>query len=91
MPVIVDREPKAPPLPPQPADLIREWGPRVRAIDSCIELDYSWANSAITICDMRVPNALRYRDLYTSADLSRGEYKRDGDLERRVKAFMEGR
>jgi hypothetical protein len=40
---------------------------------------------------MRVPNALRYRDLYTSADLSREEYKREGDLERRVKAFMEGR
>ena len=72
----------------QPADLIREWSPILLEIEPDAVLDFSWARNAITICDMRQPNALRYGDLYTGSEIDGGMYKVAGDFERRVNAFM---
>jgi len=82
--------PKPKPLAPpqQPADIIREWTPLLRKIDDNAELDFSFAKDAITICDMRVPNALRYGVLYGRRDLQDGLHKLPGDFERRVRDFM---
>ena len=76
---------KTPPL--QPSDLIRQWAPWLREFEPYAELDYSWPRRAITICDMRVPNALRFGVMYTDAEIVNGAYS-DEDRERRVKAFM---
>lgn len=72
----------------QPADLVREWSPLLREIEPDAVLDFSWARNAITICDMRRPNALRYGDLYTAAEIANGLHKAFGDFEKRVGAFM---
>lgn len=76
------------PPPPQPADLVRQWGPLVRSIDPHIELDFSFAKNAIEICDMRVPNALRYGVLFTRKEIDEGVYKKPDEIERRVREFM---
>lgn len=78
---------KQAPLPLQPADYIRQWVPMVRAIDENAELDFSFAKDAITICDMRVPNALRYGNLFTRKELQEGK-PASGEVERRVREFM---
>lgn len=74
--------------PKQPAELIREWAPIVREINPMAELDFSFANDAITICDMTVPNALRYGNLFTRYEVLDCIYKLPGELEKRVRAFM---
>ena len=79
--------PKKKSNPPQPADLIRDWSRWLRNFEPMAELDFSWPKQAITICDMRVPNALRYGILYTVAEVANEAYS-DADRERRVKAFM---
>lgn len=71
-----------------PAELIAEFNPIAKAIDKKIELDYSFYRAAITICDMTVPNAMRYGDLYTLDELHENLHKIPGDLVRRIKAFM---
>ena len=86
-----EKKPKLITPPPQPADLIREWAPWLRRFEPSAEIDFSWSRDAITICDMRTPNALRYRDLYTTAELVNGDHKRVGDVDRRVRSFMEGK
>lgn len=88
--MVVHASPKPkPPAPPvQPADLIREWAPMLKRIDPNAELDFSFAQDAITICDMRVPNALRYGVLYGRRDIQEGLHKVAGDFERRVREFM---
>lgn len=78
---------KIPPPPPQPADYIRQWAPMVRAIDENAELDFSFTKDAITICDMRIPNALRYGNLFTRTELQKGQ-PAPGEVERRVREFM---
>jgi hypothetical protein len=72
----------------QPADLVREWIPLVRDIDRFAEIDFSYRDDAITICDMRAPAALRWGILYRRHELQDNLYKIQGDLERRVKEFM---
>jgi len=72
----------------EPADLIREWSPLLHEIEPDAVLDFSWARNAITICDMRRPNSLRYADLYTVPEINGGMHKVTGDFERRVNAFM---
>jgi hypothetical protein len=81
------KQKQAPP-PPQPADYIRQWAPMVRAIDENAELDFSFAKDAITICDMRIPNALRYGNLFTRTELAAEAHKKPGEVERRVREFM---
>ncbi len=83
------------PAKPQPptrqrrgADCVIEWGAKLRDIEPMAELDFSWSHDAVTICDMRIPNALRYGDLYSSAEVARGDDRKPGDFERRVRAFM---
>lgn len=78
---------KSTPPPPQPADYIRQWAPMVRAIDENAELDFSFTKDAITICDMRIPNALRYGNLFTRTELQKGQ-PAPGEVERRVREFM---
>ena len=80
------KQKQAPP-PPQPADYIRQWAPMVRAIDENAELDFSFTKDAITICDMRIPNALRYGNLFTRKELQEGKPAL-GEVERRVREFM---
>lgn len=72
----------------QPADLIAEWAPWVKTNFPFVELDFSFSQNAITICDMRVPNALRYGVLYKKDETEMGEHKKPGDLERRIREFM---
>jgi len=79
--------PKKKSQPRQPNDLIRDWTRWLRDFEPMAELDFSWPKQAITICDMRVPNALRYGILYTVAEIANEAYS-DTDRERRVKAFM---
>ena len=80
------------PIPPKVirrgADCVVEWGRKLREIEPEAELDFSWSRDAVTICDMRMPNALRYGDLYKSAEIARDEDLRPGDFEKRVAAFM---
>jgi len=83
-----NRKVKAAVAPMQPADLIRQWAPLVHAWEPMAELDWSFNQDAITISDMRVTNALRYGVLYTRHEIEDCLYKIDGDLERRLKAFM---
>lgn len=78
----------APAAEKQPADLIREWSPLLREIEPDAVLDFSWTRNAITICDMRRPNALRYGDLYTAVEIAHELHKTFGDFEKRVSAFM---
>lgn len=79
-----------PPPPPQPADLVREWTPIAKEIDPAAELDFSFARDAITICDMRTPNALKYCDLFTRRELeqTRGFRPTTEEVERRIRKFM---
>jgi hypothetical protein len=75
------------PPPPQPADLIRQWQPLAYGVSDAAELDFSFVKDAITICDMRVPNALRYGVLFTRRELQ--ERRRTADeVEQRVREFM---
>jgi hypothetical protein len=74
--------------PKQPAELVREWNQAVRAINPMAELDFAFAADAITICDMTVPNALRYGILFKRAEINDGLYKLPGEIEKRVRAFM---
>jgi hypothetical protein len=76
------------PPPPQPAELINRWRDLVRSIDECAELDFSFAKNAIEICDMRVPNALRYGVLFTRREIDEGAWRRPDEIERRVREFM---
>jgi hypothetical protein len=78
----------APPSVKQPSELMREWAPHVRSLNPMAELDFSFSKDAIVICDMTVPNALRYGVLYTRAEINDGLYKLAGDIDRRVNAFM---
>lgn len=77
-----------PEKPKQPAELIREWAPLARSISPMAELDFSFSKDAITICDMTVPNALRYGDLFRRAEINDNLYKLPGEVERRIRAFM---
>lgn len=70
------------------ANCIVEWSRKLREIEPEAELDFSWVRDAVTICDMRMPNALRYGDLYKSAEIARDEDLKPGDFEKRVAAFM---
>lgn len=76
------------PPPPQPAELVRQWAKLVRDIDVDAELDFSFAKDAITICDMRAPNALRYGVLFTRKELDDLAYRKPDEIERRVREFM---
>lgn len=71
-----------------PAELIREWAPLVRNINPMAELDFSFSQDAITICDMTVPNALRYGALFHRNEIDDNFHKIGGEVERRVRAFM---
>ncbi len=79
---------RPPRVPDQPADLVRKWSAQLRQTEPMAELDFSFSRDAITICDMRVPTALRYGDLYTRAEIEDNLHRVDGDMERRVAAFM---
>ena len=56
-------------------------------VGSNAELDFSWKDDAITICDMRIPSALRYGVLYTRKEIQdlEGEFP---DFKARVSKFM---
>jgi hypothetical protein len=73
----------------QPADLLDRWRPLVRELEPYAELDFSFSQNAITICDMRAPASLRYGKLFTTQEITDGAYKPKGELERRVRAFMD--
>ena len=79
---------RPPPAKEHPADLIVLWTPMLKRLEPDLEIDYSFAKDAITMCDMRRPSALRYGNLYTGEELDRGEYRKVGDIERRVRSFM---
>jgi hypothetical protein len=74
--------------PKQPAELMREWAPMVREINPMAEIDYSFNQDAITICDMTFPNALRYGVLFKRHELEDNLHKPPGEIDRRVRAFM---
>jgi len=72
----------------QPTEVLPELRYRVNSLFGAgIELDFSWADDAITMCDMRVPSALRYRTLYTRQDIQKslGQFP---DLKERLQKFM---
>lgn len=78
-----------PPVRASLAELIQRWTPGVRAIFGYdAELDFAFVRDAITICDMRVPNALRYGDLFTRKEIEDNVHLTAGEVERRVRAFM---
>lgn len=79
---------KPAPPPPQPAELIDRWRSLVKSIDEHTELDFSFAKNAITICDMRMPNALRYGTLFTRKECDEGVWRKPDEIERRVREFM---
>lgn len=80
-------KPRPPERPPQPADLLRQWTRLARGIDGNVELDFSFSRDAITMCDMRAPNALRYADLFTRKELADGQPALS-EVERRIREFM---
>lgn len=84
MTTIARSKPK--PTPVQPADLVRQWAPLAREIYG-VELDFSFSRDAITMCDMRTPNALRYGDLFTRKELQEGRPLLS-EVERRIREFM---
>lgn len=72
----------------QPGDVLPELIYKVKELVGFdAELDFSWKNDAVTICDMRVPSSLRYRNLYTREEIqnSGGLFP---DLSLRVSRFM---
>ena len=79
-------KPRSPERPAQPADLVRQWGPLIREIESDAEIDFSFSKDAITICDMRAPAALRYGVLFKRAELT--PRPSDDEVRRRVREFM---
>lgn len=72
----------------QPAAVMPKLIRRVRDLFGLdVELDFSWADDAIIVCDMRVPSALRYSILYTRTDIQKSLGKFP-DLSSRIQKFM---
>jgi len=69
-------------------EFLDHWNPRIRGMFDCVELDYSYFHRGISVTDMRIPSALRHAKLYSEAEVNDRVDLEEGDLERRVDAFL---
>ena len=72
-----------------PGRFIEEFYPALKRIDDGFDMDVSWQDGqAFMLHDIRIPNAIRRRIVYTKQEIEDGVHEIVGDFERRVRRLM---
>jgi hypothetical protein len=77
------------PEPMSAARFCEEFLHKLKQISPDLEMDFSFDNDAVMLHDMRRPNSIRRGKFYTSQEIKDEVFIIKGDMERRVRAFME--
>jgi hypothetical protein len=80
-----------PSRPANAREFIEEFYPKLRQVAPQLDMDFSWTDKAVLLHDMSIPTAIRRGVLYTEKEIEDGVFVINGDFERRVAKFLEGR